>query len=88
MLGPEVYGPAVEKHYHLRSYISSGQTSPSQPSRQTPRYLRIIATPDNEKNQRLIAEQEGDVGILRWDCVEQYVGSTVDVVGTTSQSVR
>ena len=68
MLGPGVYRPVVEKHYHLHSYTSSGQTSPSQPLRQVPRYLHIIATPDNEHKQCLKAEQEGDVGSLQWDC--------------------
>jgi hypothetical protein len=84
-VGLDEYKPAVEKHYRLRSSTSSDQT---ESRRQTPRYLRIIATPDDKQNLRLKAERQGDLGILRWACVEQLVGSTAGVVGNTSQSVQ
>ena len=90
MLGPGEYKPVVEKHYCLRSSSAlSSQTLVSKPPRQTPRYLQIIATPDasDEQNHRLKAEQKGDVGVLRWDCMEEYVGLTINVVGDTSQSI-
>ena len=81
MLGPGEYKPVVEKRYCLRSSTLSYQTLASQLPRQTPRYLQIIATPDDEQNDRLKAEQKGNVGALRWDCMEEYVGSTINVVG-------
>jgi hypothetical protein len=88
MLGPGEYRPLIEKRYHLPSSTFSDHTFASQPPRQTPRYLWIIATPDDvEQNKRLKVQQKVDVGILRWDCMEGYVGSAVNVVGATSQSV-
>ena len=86
MLGPGDYRPLVEKHYHLPSSTFSDQTFASQPPRQTPRYLWIVATPD-EQDERLKVEQKVDVGVLRWDCMEGYVGSAVNVVAATSQNV-
>lgn len=49
------------------------------------KYLRIVATPDDQQDLRLKAVQQGgdSVRILRWDCVVQLVGSTAAVVGNT-----
>jgi len=84
-LGLDEYKPVVDEPYHLRSSTSSNQT---ESRRQTTRYLHIIATPDDKQNLRLKAERKGDLGILRWECVEQLVGSTAGVVGNTSQSAQ
>ena len=77
MLGSAVSKPFVDK---LSSSISSDQTFASQPERKTPRYLRVIAASDDEQSQRLKAEWKADVGVLRWECVQPYLGSTADVV--------
>jgi hypothetical protein len=77
LLGSAVSKPFVDQ---LRSPTSSDQTFASQPQRQTPRYLRVIASPEDERRQRLKAECKGDVGVLRWECMQQYLGSTADVV--------
>ena len=77
MLGSAVSKSFVDK---LRSSISSDQTFASQPQRKTPRYLRVMVTPNDGQSQRLKAEWKGDVGVLRWECVQQYLGSTADVI--------
>jgi len=69
MLGPGEYRPLVEKRYHLPSSTFSDQTFAYQPPRKTSRYLWIIATPDDEQDERLKVEQKVDVGVFRWDCV-------------------
>ena len=79
-LGPgEEYKPVVKEYRKkLRSTTDLNQRFASQPPRKTPKYLRIIAT--KEAHQRWESECKGDVGVLRWELVEQYVGSPADVV--------
>ncbi|KIM43671.1 hypothetical protein M413DRAFT_443578 [Hebeloma cylindrosporum] len=72
-LGSGEYTPVIKHDYSLLSYKDSDQKLAS---RQTPRYLRIIATPNDEQNRRLKAELKGDVGVLRSDLVEEFVRST------------
>jgi hypothetical protein len=85
MLGPAEYKPVVDGYLEkLRSSIALNENSGSQPSRKTPKYLRIIATKDAD--QQWESECKGDVGVLRWELVETYVDSTVDVVMTESPS--
>ncbi|KAF8521967.1 hypothetical protein BU17DRAFT_64689 [Hysterangium stoloniferum] len=69
ILGPEIHVPIVETyHKKLRNSIQAQQQSASDSSRrQTPRFLRIIATPDDEQRERLKAEWKGDLAVLRWD---------------------
>jgi hypothetical protein len=50
----------------------------SQPSRETPKYLRIIVT--GNAHRQWESECSGDVGVLRYNLVEAYLGSTADVV--------
>ena len=71
----------------LRSSTKFDQQFASQPPRQTPKYLRIIATRDDEQEKRLKAEWKGDVGVLQWEGVEQYLDSTADVVSNGPLSV-
>ena len=84
-LGPEEYQPPVsDQHSKTRNIIKGVEESESQPKRLTPKYLRIIATPNDYQRERLKAEWKGDVGVLRSDCVELYFP---DVVWTTPSSV-
>jgi len=86
MLGPAEYNPVVDDYRKkLRSSNALNQQFASQPSRKTPKYLRIIAT--REAHERWKSECKGDVGVLRWELVEQYLGSTADVVMTGAPSV-
>ena len=76
MLGEGAFEPVVnvyrEKH---RSSIHAKKESSSQQKRQTPRYLRVIATPDDQQQKCLEAEAQGDVAVLKWDIVVRYAGS-------------
>ncbi|KAF8510406.1 hypothetical protein BU17DRAFT_98110 [Hysterangium stoloniferum] len=77
ILGPEIYMPIVETYCKkLHNSIQAQQQSASDSSRrQTPRFLRIIATPDDEQRERLKAEWKGDLAVLRWDVVRDCIGS-------------
>ena len=84
-LGPDEYEPLVsDRHPITRSVTKRVEESASQPQRLTPKYLRIIATPNDHQKDRLKAEWEGDVGVLRSECVKKYFP---DVVWTTPESV-
>ncbi|KAF8519086.1 hypothetical protein BU17DRAFT_90258 [Hysterangium stoloniferum] len=81
VLGPAVYTPIANSYRRkLRSSIRAQQQSASHSVRQTPRFLRIIATPDDEQQKRLKGEWNGDVAVLRWDVVERYIGSMADIL--------
>jgi len=65
-LGSADYKPVVNDiRQQLRSSTRAAEKSESQPQRQTPRFLRIIATRDDQKRERLKADGNGDVGFLR-----------------------
>jgi hypothetical protein len=49
----------------------------SQLHRPTPRYLRIIATRDNKRVESFKADEKGDVGVLRWELIEQLFGDVM-----------
>ena len=77
-LGPEEYRPSVSDQYpKTRSVIKRVEESASQPQRLTPKYLRIIATPNDHQRDRLKAERKGDAGVLRWECVDLYFPNVV-----------
>jgi hypothetical protein len=84
-LGPAEYEPSVsDQHPMTHSVTTRVEKSASQPQRLTPKYLRMIATPDDHQRERLKAEWKGDVGVLRSECVEWYFPK---VVWTTPPSV-
>jgi hypothetical protein len=84
VLGPEVYVPIADAYCSkLRSRTTAQQQSASYSTRQTPRFLRIIATPNDNQRKRLEGERKGDMAVLRWDVVKKYLGSTADLVKTT-----
>ena len=63
----------------LHSSTEASQQSTSHSTRQTPRFLRVIATP-NDEMARQHFNGEDDVAILRWDKVTEYMSSTADSV--------
>ncbi|KAF8523105.1 hypothetical protein BU17DRAFT_64002 [Hysterangium stoloniferum] len=68
VLGSAVYTPIANiYHSKLRSSIRAQQQSTSHSMRQTPRFLCIIATPDDEQQKHLKKEWKGHVAVLRWD---------------------
>jgi len=88
ILGPEVFTPIVADTYcsklHSCSTHHQQSTSALHSTRQTPRFLRVIATPDDEQQKRLEGEWKGDVAFLRWDVMKDYLGSTADLMKTTA----
>ncbi|KAF8493641.1 hypothetical protein BU17DRAFT_59568 [Hysterangium stoloniferum] len=92
IVGPAVYTPIAGTYCSkLRSRMRAQQQFASHSTRQTPRFLRIIATPDDEWQKGLKSEWEGDVAVLRWDTVKGYIGSTADLLKarrpSSSQSI-
>src|ERR1700737_991858 len=86
MLGSAEYKPVVDEYRNkLRSSTALNQQFASQPPRKTSKYLCIIAT--KEAHQLWESGGESDVEVLRWELVEQYLGSTAGVVMTGVPSV-
>lgn len=87
ILGPEVHAPIAENYRSkLRSTAKIASQAPT-PNRKTPRFLRVIATPDDDQGSRLKAEWKGDVAVLRWSKVQEYVGSASYAATTEMVSV-
>lgn len=80
-LGPNVHAPVVEIYCSkLRSSSYKEGARAPVPKRQTPRYLHVIAAPDDEEPRRLDTEAPDSVAVLKWDVVTNYTGLTVDVI--------
>ena len=87
LLGPEVFTPILADTYFSKLHSSTRHqqsASALHTTRQTPRFLRIIATPDDEQQKRLEGEWKGDVAFLRWDVMKDYLGSTANLMKTTA----
>lgn len=79
--------PEVVHSYLTRLQSKTKATNRQSPStsRKTPRFLRIISSPDDDQKQRL--DGKDDLVLLRWDKVKEYIGSTADSVVKTIGSV-
>ena len=78
-----MYVPVAEVYRKtLRSSTRAQNEAKSQGKRQTPPYLRVIASPKDQQRLRLDAEAEGNVVTLKWDVVKQYLGSVADAAVT------
>jgi hypothetical protein len=85
LLGPAIHQPVIDG---IRSRLRSANKQPAlSQMRETPRYLRIIASPDDEQQTRLKAEFQGDVGIVKWNVVKECVGSMADTAKLQMMSV-
>ena len=81
-LGSADYEPEINT---IRQKLCSYSKAAEEWSRRsTPRFLRIIATRDDNERERLNPEKSGDMGFLRWEHVDQMFP---DVVCDTSPSV-
>lgn len=56
----------------MRSRLHS--TKETLGTRKTPRFLRIIASPDDEQGNRLNAQSKGDIATLKWAAVVKCIG--------------
>jgi len=86
----DVLGPALDMdmdasgfNSKLCSHAGARQQLPSQSTRQTPKYLRVIATFGDQRPTVL----ERDMAFLKWELVEKYIGSTADSLKIPMESV-
>ena len=71
MLGSAEYKPVIDKcRDKLRSFTALREELKSKASRKTPKYLRIVAPIDAQRQWE--SEVQGDVGVLRWELMEAY----------------
>jgi len=70
ILGPKECKPIVEIY---RSKRRGHTRSALDPTRTTPRFLGVIATPDEKREG-----WKRDSTLLRWDVVRGYLSSTAD----------
>ena len=75
ILGSKESEPIVETY---RSKLRSHTRSTLDPTRETPRFLGIIATPDLARPHMKREGWKRDKAILQWDAVKIYLGSTAD----------
>jgi hypothetical protein len=77
LLGSAVYNPVADSYRNkLRDHTKAQELSASYPTRQTPRFLSIIMTPNDEQEKRRAGQRMGDgteVAVLRWSLVEKYL---------------
>jgi hypothetical protein len=77
-LGTGEYKPVVSKpKTKLCSMARLEKIFVSKSERKTPKVLRLIATVDDKQDKRLKEENEGDIGVLRWDQMEEYLGPII-----------
>jgi hypothetical protein len=85
LLGPATYQPTIDG---IRRRLRSANKQPaSSKTRETPWYLRIIASPDDEQEKRLKAEFKGDVGIVKWNVVKECAGAPADTAKLQMTSI-
>lgn len=88
ILGDKIYAPVLNAyHEKLRGHQKASQQSNPPSRRKTPRFLRVIATPDTELAGRLEAEWKGDMAVLRWSQVKGYLGIVAGSATMNAQSV-
>ena len=85
-LGPGVYKPTLEAKEYIRKFRSStqAQTHATQsqvhvPRRQTPRFLRVICTSDDQQLATL-GRDGMDVIVMRQEAMQGYGGSMTDAL--------
>jgi len=75
ILGPKECEPIVETY---RSKLCSHSQSALDPTRKNPRFLGVIATPDEERPHKGREGWKRSFALLRWDAVRGYLGSAAD----------
>ena len=77
VLGEDGDAPVVQSYLtRLQSKTEATNWQSPSTSRKTPRFLRIISSPDDDQKERL--DGKDDLILLRWDKVTEYIGSTAD----------
>ena len=90
MLGIAEYKPLIEEYRSkLRSSAALDEKFSTKSLRKTPKYLRIVAAPANDLHEkRLKADINGDMGVLRWKVVTDFLGSMADAMTVQVPSVH
>jgi hypothetical protein len=83
MLGEDVYMPVANVfRERLRSATHAKEKAQSHQKRQTPKYLHVIVSPQDQQQYRVDAEAQGDIATLKWDVICEYMGSMADAAVT------
>ena len=86
MLGPKDYKPVIDAYRKKLRSSTAAQRGLPLPKRETPTFLRIVASPDDDRVNRLAAELM-PTATLKWDMVKGYIGSVADAITTKPTSV-
>jgi hypothetical protein len=71
ILGPRIFQQVPQD---IRAKLRSAkETLGPEPPRKTPRFLRVVLSPDDSQEHRLSAEWEGNVATMRWDVVTSII---------------
>ena len=86
ILGDKVYTPVID------AYLQRLRSAPKPPSpdlrrRETPSFLRIVASSDVTVDQRLGKELDS-TATLKWAAVKDYIGSMADAITAKQKSVH
>jgi hypothetical protein len=69
--------PANPARDKIRSVQLTQQKLAGLPVRATPRFLRVIVTPDDKRQaNRLEADHKGDLVVMKWEAFVKHVGSS------------
>ena len=86
MLGPKGYKPVIDAYRKKLRCSTAAQRGLPLPKRETPTFLRIVASPDDDRVNRLAAELM-PTATLKWDMVKDYIGSVADAITAKPTSV-
>ena len=86
ILGPTVHKPVVDWYRKKLRSSAAAQQASSLPERETPPFLCIVASPDDDQANRLEAELK-PTAILKWGVVKDYLGSMADTITIKSAPV-
>ena len=86
ILGDKVYTPTINECRRRLRIATTAQQELFLPERQTPSFLRIAASPDDDQAERLAAALK-PTAILNWAVVKDYIGSVADIFTTKQKSV-
>jgi hypothetical protein len=87
MLGPEEFKPVASGYRaKLRSATEAKRQLASQPERQTPKFIFVVASPQN-KQRHMEAVSGGIVVMLKSSIVKEYFGSAYDTVTTVTTGI-
>jgi len=85
ILGDKVYTPVIDAY--LQKLRSAPKPPPIESQRETPSFLRIVASSNVTVDQRLGKELDS-IATLKWAAVKDYIGSMADAIAAKQKSVH